>query len=205
MDVTVICNEEREYAVVDALGNIIVPFGKFGWIEDFNRGYARVKSFSVNFRSVYIDGQEVLETPKWGLIDKAGNIVVPVEYDEIWKLHDGFNRIVLYKAPMPKKPMYKHSSTLFDFMKCYGGKPKEGSVYFDIRDGKIYPTPFSQDQSDRNSKYDSGYDDYDDYDDYDEHHYGEYAGTYAQDVEGYSDEEIDTIFDGEPDAYWNID
>lgn len=35
--------------------------------------------------------------------------------------------------------------------------------------------------------------------------YGRYSGTYAQDVAGYSDDEIDTIFDGEPDAYWNID
>lgn len=32
-----------------------------------------------------------------------------------------------------------------------------------------------------------------------------YSGTYAHDVAGYSDEEIDDIFDGEPDAYWNID
>lgn len=35
--------------------------------------------------------------------------------------------------------------------------------------------------------------------------YGEYAGTYAQDVEGYSDDVIDDAFDGDPDAYWNID
>lgn len=49
-------------------------------------------------------------------------------------------------------------------------------------------------------------DDYDDNDyDYEERHYGRYAGSYAQDVEGYSDEEINIIFDGEPDAYWNID
>ena len=39
------------------------------------------------------------------------------------------------------------------------------------------------------------------YEDYED----EYAGTYAHDVAGFSDEEIDTIFDGEPDAYWNID
>ena len=32
-----------------------------------------------------------------------------------------------------------------------------------------------------------------------------YAGSWAQDVEGYSDEDIDTIFDGDPNAYWNID
>lgn len=33
----------------------------------------------------------------------------------------------------------------------------------------------------------------------------EYAGTYAHDVEGFCDDDIDTIFDGDPDAYWNID
>ena len=36
-------------------------------------------------------------------------------------------------------------------------------------------------------------------------HYGEYAGSYAQDVMGYSDDVIDDAFDGDPDAYWNID
>lgn len=36
-------------------------------------------------------------------------------------------------------------------------------------------------------------------------HYGEYAGSYAQDVEGYSDDVIDDAFDGDPEAYWNID
>ena len=37
------------------------------------------------------------------------------------------------------------------------------------------------------------------------HTYERYAGSYAQDEMGYSDDEIDTIFDGDPDAYWNID
>lgn len=35
--------------------------------------------------------------------------------------------------------------------------------------------------------------------------YGRYACSYAQDVMGYSDDDIDTIFDGDPNAYWNID
>lgn len=43
------------------------------------------------------------------------------------------------------------------------------------------------------------------YDDRDGRTYGRYAGSYAQDEMGYSDDDIDTIFDGEPDAYWNID
>ena len=45
-----------------------------------------------------------------------------------------------------------------------------------------------------------------DFPDYEEErHFGRYAGSYAQDDAGYSDEEIDTIFDGDPSAYWNID
>lgn len=53
--------------------------------------------------------------------------------------------------------------------------------------------------------FDEEYEDYSSvYDPY-EQSYDEYAGSYAQDVEGYSDQEIDDIFDGDPDAYWNID
>lgn len=35
--------------------------------------------------------------------------------------------------------------------------------------------------------------------------YERYSSFYAQDEMGYNDDEIDTIFDGNPDAYWNID
>lgn len=44
-------------------------------------------------------------------------------------------------------------------------------------------------------------------DNYDEEYngYGRYRGSYAQDEMGYSDDDIDTIFDGDPSAYWNID
>lgn len=47
----------------------------------------------------------------------------------------------------------------------------------------------------------------DDFDDsfYEEETYERYNGSYAQDVEGWSDQDIDDVFDGDPDAYWNID
>ena len=46
-----------------------------------------------------------------------------------------------------------------------------------------------------------------DYDSYEmeESTYERYNGSYAQDVEGWSDQDIDEVFDGDPDAYWNID
>lgn len=40
---------------------------------------------------------------------------------------------------------------------------------------------------------------------YERQTYGRYSGSYAQDEMGYSDDDIDTIFDGDPSAYWNID
>ena len=33
----------------------------------------------------------------------------------------------------------------------------------------------------------------------------EFEGTYVHDVEGWSDDDIYDVLDGEPDAYWNID
>lgn len=33
----------------------------------------------------------------------------------------------------------------------------------------------------------------------------EFAGTYVHDVEGWSDDDIYDVLDGESDAYWNID
>ena len=50
------------------------------------------------------------------------------------------------------------------------------------------------------------YYDEDYYDSYErEETYERYNGSYAQDVEGWSDQDIDDVFDGDPDAYWNID
>lgn len=40
---------------------------------------------------------------------------------------------------------------------------------------------------------------------YERQTYERYGGSYAQNEMGYSDDDIDTIFDGDPDAYWNID
>lgn len=60
---------------------------------------------------------------------------------------------------------------------------------------------------DHNEELDNDYDaDWDDSSDYEETRtYDRYGESWAQDVEGYSDDDIDTIFDGNPSAFWNID
>ena len=46
---------------------------------------------------------------------------------------------------------------------------------------------------------------YRDYDYNDRPSYGQYSGSYAQDIEGLSDNFINDVLDGCPEAYWNID
>lgn len=52
-----------------------------------------------------------------------------------------------------------------------------------------------------NSKYSSTHNEYDD----ESHTYDNYNGSYAQDYEGWSDQDINDVFEGDPNAYWNID
>ena len=71
---------------------------------------------------------------------------------------------------------------------------KNSSTYRDIYDDDEY----------NDEEYDD--DDYDDYShDYEEPTCDRYNGSYAQDEMRYSDDDIDTIFEGDPETYWNID
>jgi len=140
------------YCVVDREGNEIVPYGKYSIIDGYTKSYARVKKDN-----------------KWGIIGINGDVVIPIEYDEIWSFH---NRPELCSTRVILKD--------FDELR------------FDFNTGKLYNP-----NKNRVRMYKTD-------DDYGRC-YGEFAGTYAQDVAGYSDDVINDAFDGEPDAYWNID
>lgn len=81
-------------------------------------------------------------------------------------------------------------------------------ISFDVFSGEIcrYTEPISDSCPeganliipDEYSQHDNNYED-------DDSGYGRYAGTYVQDEMGWSDDDIDTVLDGDPDAYWNID
>ena len=164
-NVRVIQREDYRYGVTDMEGNVIVPFGKYNWIDGYDHGLARV-----------IINTPVENSPfpsrKLGIINEKGEEVLPVEYDQIWNFYEK-NR---YSTRVVKDGVI-------------------GEVFFHDLNPELPVRGKSQDDwYYRPSYY------------YDEpQHYEEFAGTYAQDVAGYSDEEIYDAFDGEPDAYWNID
>ena len=150
-------NKRYEYGVITADGEEIVPFGKYQWIDGFDKGLARVKLGKVT-NGIKDSGN------KWGLIDVDGNEVLPVEYDDIWNFY-AKNRITT-KIIKDKK-----------------------SIDFKLSAFKI------------DDKFDLCIQNKDDY----RPHYGEFEGSYAQDVMVYSDDVINDAFEGDPDNYWNID
>ena len=153
-------NKDNQYGVIDLDGTEIVPFGKYNWIDGFDRGLARVKIGTPN--SLIDKGS------KWGLIDEAGKEILPVGHDEIY-------------------PFYCR--------KHFTAKVVKGSLTQNLVLSNLLS---------KNESHHMDSNDYIEHDDYG-NHYGEYAGYYAQDVEGYSDDIIDDVFEGDPEAYWNID
>lgn len=155
------CKQYGHYFVTDLDGSMIVPPGRYSYMDKFWKGYSRVNTEN-----------RTTGEKQWGIIDSNGVEVVPIRYDCIWKFY-GRN----------------HGST---YMLADGTH-----AWFDLTDGTIYKynpecrgtgisIGIGSSLKDRPK-------------------YGEFEGSYAQSVMGLSDDVINDAFDGEPDAYWNID
>ncbi len=194
-NVTVVQRSDYSWGVVDDNGNEIVPFGKYGWIDGFEQGLARVRTkkrlgYARNITAIIdlannkvINDKQAIQASideerkknpdafaKWGIINTKGEEVLPVEYDNIWNFL-GKNR---FSTQVEKDGVAREVY----FHDLNPELPKRG----------IHRT--------RQEHYDR--------DDYGTH-YGEFTGSYAQDVMGYSDDVINDAFEGDPDMYWNID
>lgn len=197
-NVIVVENSNYQWGVIDFEGNVVVPFGKYGWIDRFDSGLARVRTdkhsgrvgnttaigfFDKEGNDIsFISGKDKIQEyydndrkknpekyAKWGIINEEGEEVLPLIYDNIWNFY-GKNR---------------YSTTV----------EKDGEtslVYFHDLNPSLPIRGISK------RSYYGASDDYN-------AHYGEYSGSYAQDVMNYSDETINDAFEGDPDAYWNID
>lgn len=158
-------NRAYQYGVLTSDGKVEIPFGKYCWMDGFDSGLARVK-LSMPRK----DADDLISTNSmWGIIDEHDNVVLPIEYDNIWNFYNR-NR---YTTKVEKDG----KSWDISLSELMGSKDKSvqgNRIHYGIRR--------SQSVS-----------------------YGEYEGSYAQDVEGYSDDYINDAFEGDPEAYWNID
>lgn len=160
----------KGYAVVNADNEVVVPFGKYNYIDGFDQGYARVK-LGTTTNGLKDSGS------LWGIINEQGEEVLEPKYSNIWNFYD---------------------KSRFDTR-----VEEDGKVYeFDLSRGKLFPDGHRKAlgaDMEREMENDHLLQKYR------ERTYDEYAGTYAQDEMGLSDQDIDDAFDGDPDACWNID
>lgn len=117
--------DKSQYYVIDDDGKIIVPPGRYDYIDDFVYGLARVRSHGIPKRTDDIIGfvnddwelitdpvlvaedienlkSDMLKNPdkysNWGIIEETGDEVVKCEYDEIWS----FKKPGLYSTKLVK-------------------------------------------------------------------------------------------------------
>ena len=165
-------HSDYKWGVCDLSGNIIVPFGKYDWIDGFERGLARVK---IRHESNAMANN----SNKWGIINTDGEEVLPVVYDNIWNFL-GKNR---FSTRVEKDGEVKN-------INFHDLNPTLHVINYNKED--VEETDFIIEDDDI-CEFEYG------------HTFGKYAGTYAQDVAGFSDEVIDVAFEGDPEVYWNID
>lgn len=193
----------KRYGILKSDGDFLIPMEYEGIIINYNRiilhsldkGYAVFDEKGENIvpfgKFAYIDGFEYgyarirlnteskNNTLNWGIIDEYGDIVL--------------------------EPKYKY---IHNF---YGTSQKYANV--EDNDGNKYEFNFYERELESEGSYEyeeqKWQKELEDYDSLQEYMYNqtydEYGGSYAQDVMGYSDQEIGDAFDGDPDAYWNID
>ena len=164
-------SQTKGYSVIDFQGNVIVPFGKYNYIDGFDTGLARVKIGSTTNGLYNSDSL-------WGIIDEGGNENLEPIYVNIWNFYNK-NRM---------------------FTKVIQGDGSEFEFHFKDRTLK-----YSGYQRDKDKEFEDGMRDYQSLMNYKENTYEEFNGSYAQDIMDYSDQDIYDAFDGDPDAYWNID
>lgn len=162
---------DKGYAVIDNLGNTIVPFGKYNYIDGFQSGYARIKSGG-GVNGLHDDNS------LWGIIDENGNEVLAPKYKNIRRFYKVIGSYAIIEGFEDNYEFHLMDGSL----KHDGAYKEEQLQYQKELDDYIYLKRCQEEET-----------------------YEEYNGSYAQDVMGYSDQVINDAFDGDPDAYWNID
>ena len=88
---------KERIAVIDTSGKLIVPFGKFETIKQFNDGFACVE----------IDDKKNKDGSTDGVIDTKGNLLFKRPYKNNSSVdgdfHDGYAKVSLYKYWIPEK------------------------------------------------------------------------------------------------------
>ena len=187
------------YGLIDSTGEIVLP---------------------LEYRTLLppIDSQDLYKVQdinyRYGIVRSSGDMVVPFgEYDWIDGFDRGLARVIGRDAAGRKKwGVIDETGELvvpmeYDSIRNFYGKNTQsiplvsGKMVRELAFADIVKEDNVTNKTEDNmmNKEDMRY-----LDDYGRE-YGEYSGSYAQDVAGYSDDVINDAFEGDPEIYWNID
>lgn len=102
---TVVQDLDYRWGVIDFDGNIIVPFGKYAWIDGFQNGLAKVIGHkdTTSPNTVAVFGTDFQRVPhnervaEQGIINEEGTEVLPLEFN-VWKFYGkDFSTIKYFK------------------------------------------------------------------------------------------------------------
>lgn len=169
-------NKDYKWGVVDENDTVMVEFGKYDWIDGFQNGLAKVIGHNDNTSPSVVMVYD-LEAGKEITERTAEQGIINEKGEEVLPL---------------EYTIWKFYGKDFPTIKAF-----KGDAEYKFSFEQLNPLL----EVKKNNDYsEAGNDDY-----YETRHYEEFAGTYAHDIAGFSDEDINDAFDGDPEAYWNID
>lgn len=183
-------NYIRKYEDSD---NYICRGGCFGCSDPKNNG---IPFFWCNKKMCVRRAHFLLPPSKWEDYRFADILFIvmgqsPDVRESVWRVNGEISQFICDYIQVVKSNERNISSKPLNELEEKGIWDEKSSIYRDIYD-------------EDDDEYED--DDYEDYSsDQDGPTYDKYNGSYAQDEMGYSDDDIDIIFDGDPNAYWNID
>ena len=195
-------NYIRQYEDSD---NYICRGGCFGGFDSMNND---IPFFWCNKKMCVRRAHFLLPPSKWEDYHFADLLFIvlgqtPDVRESVWRVNGEVSQFICDYERVVKSNERNICSKPLDKSEEVGTWDDNSSIYRDIYDGED-DDEYEEGDFDNYDEYEEG--DFDNYSsDQEEPTYDRYNGSYAQDEMGYSDDDIDTIFDGDPDAYWNID
>lgn len=90
---SVVQDKDYKWGAIDENGNVVIPFGKYAWIDGFQNGLAKIIGYndtmSLNIVTIFdVELNEVKNgrVAEQGIVNEAGEEVLPMEYN-IWKFY----------------------------------------------------------------------------------------------------------------------
>lgn len=174
---------------IDRDRRLLIPYtleGKIGFINRRREVVVEPK-YAMYYGDCYEMGDYIKVEDfnhSFGILNYRGKEILPLGYDGIQDAsQDGYDGIIAIKGEKEEKiPLYVLLYASMHSLPVEEAFDKWAEEYYKDMKANMDQEAWEHYQE-----------------------YGEYEGSYAQDVMGYSDGEIGDAFDGDPDAYWNID